>query len=142
MSVTNDLTNDIIRAFFSIGVYAIRQNVLPIPISVSGQVVGYRPPPVTGIPDIQSFVPGGLSTQWPYGGGCLFVEIKTGKDRLRESQKIFHGNARHCGCVVLVVKTYDDFINQVLSVLNLLSEDKIKKLIYATSTKASSNSHK
>ncbi len=132
MSTTNDLTTKIIGALFSAArIFSYRQNVLGVPISVSGQVVGYRPPPTTGIPDIQVVVPRGKSSLWPNGSGFLGIEVKNSltKDKIRPSQTAFHANARAGGdAQILTVHNYPDFLAQILPILDLLSLQEITNL--------------
>ena len=114
MSETNDLTQFIIKFFydFSPRIFCFRQSGLPVPMVKQGAFVGYRPPATTGIPDLQAFIPRGVLPIFPYGGGCIFFEIKTGKDRLRDSQKGFIANAAACQVKVLIIKSEDDFLKQ------------------------------
>lgn len=129
-SETNELTQLIITRLLSIGIFAYRQNVLPIPVLAAGQLVGYRPPPVTGIPDIQAVVSLGKSSYWPAGGGSLGLEIKTGADRIRPSQEGFHANVRACQGIILMVHTYADFLSQIIPLLDLLTPQQLT-LLYA-----------
>ena len=46
-------------------------------------------------------------------GKALFVEIKTGKDRVSPEQLIFHTDAKKAECIVLVCKSTDDFMEQI-----------------------------
>ena len=131
MGSTNVLTSTIIQALFSIGIFAYRQNVLPIPVVVQGSLVGYRPPPTAGLPDIQIIVPRGRSSLWPSGSGYLGCEVKNRltHDRLRPSQQSFHANARAGGDArILVVSSYQNFLEQILPLLDLLTPDQIIKL--------------
>ena len=63
-----------------------------------------RPSGKAGLPDIMGIL--------QPRGRLLGIEVKTGKDRLRPEQIGFHANARAAGALILVVKDYDDFINQ------------------------------
>lgn len=47
------------------------------------------------------------------GGRFLSVEIKFGKDRMRDEQKKFKEEAEEAGAVYMVVKTWEDFIFQI-----------------------------
>lgn len=114
-SPANELTQRIIKFFYEYNprIFAFRQNTLPIPITRGGQVVGFRPPPTTGIPDIQAIIPRGVSAHWPSGSGALFVEVKIPPDKIRDSQRAFHANARAGGdAIIIVVKDFEDFIKQ------------------------------
>lgn len=45
--------------------------------------------------------------------GCFVgVEVKTGKDKLRPEQEGFIKQATTLGAIILIVKNYDDFIEQ------------------------------
>lgn len=127
-SETNELTQRIITGLFSIGVFAYRQNTLAVPVQRDGAVVGFRPPPVVGLPDIDAVVPAGLTSRWPRGGGSLGLEVKTGADKIRASQTSFHQNASHCGKVILVVHDWPDFLQQIFKVFELLSDEDRHRL--------------
>ena len=114
MSVTNELTQQILEHLYSVGIFAWRQNVLPIPVVRSGILTGFRPGGKSGLPVI-------MGVLFPVGR-VLCVEIKTGKDRLRPEQIGFHANVRRMGGVVLVVKTWDDYMEQILPVLEEILE--------------------
>lgn len=116
-SKTNETTGAILEYLYSVGVYAWRQNVLPVPILREGQVLGFRSGGPSGLPDIIGIVPcvlpaGGVGSGDRLFGLFLGVEIKTGKDRLRPAQIGFHSSARGAGAVILVVKDFDDFMVQ------------------------------
>ena len=78
--------------------FAYRSNTLGIPTS-SGS---FRPSPKRGVPDITAMIK----------GKSFFIEVKIGKDSLRDEQKSFIASAHNAGSVVLVVKSFDDFIDQ------------------------------
>lgn len=42
-------------------------------------------------------------------GVPLWVEVKTGRDRLRPEQVGAHHTARKCGAVVIVARDFEDF---------------------------------
>lgn len=109
MSKTNETTSRILDFFFRAGIFARRANVLPVPISRNGVIIGHRPGGISGFPDIFVLLP---STLGNFRGTFLGCEIKTGKDRLRESQKGFHSQARSMGAIIFVVKDFDDFKRQ------------------------------
>lgn len=46
-------------------------------------------------------------------GQAVYVEIKTGKDKLSEAQILFIKEAKNAGCAAYVVKDVDDLINQI-----------------------------
>lgn len=113
-SPANQLTSDIINFFYaqSPRIYAFRQSGLPVPMVNEGVFVGFRPPATTGIPDIQACIPAGVCALYPRGGGSLFVEVKIGKDRIRDSQETFIANVAACGVDTLIVKSMEDFLKQ------------------------------
>lgn len=77
---------------------------MPIPVCRNGAVVGFRSGGKSGIPDIVGMLR-------PHGR-FFGVEIKTGRDKLRPEQIGFHSQARKLGAFILVVKDYEDFIDQ------------------------------
>lgn len=102
--VTADTTRKILDFLLAQKVFAWRQNVMGIPIRREGVVVGYRGAGKAGIPDIVGI----LAPE----GRFIGIEIKTGRDRLRESQEGFHSQARQCGALVFVVTSFEDFLEQ------------------------------
>lgn len=119
MSQTNDTTRDILSHLFTARVFAWRQNVLPIPIYRAGQAVGFRSGSKQGLPDICGIIPAGLlRSGGQLYGVPLFIEVKTGRDRLRPEQLGFIETARKMGGVVLVVKDFNDFKRQWDELLN------------------------
>lgn len=101
---TARLTRDICDYLILEGHKAWRQNVLPVPLSGGG----FRSGSKAGQPDVVGILcdPGGR-------GGCYFgIEVKTGRDKLRDVQKAFHFEARKLGAIILVVKTFEDFFVQ------------------------------
>lgn len=100
MTKTNETTRDILKFLFTVGVFAWRHNVLPIPLPGGG----FRPGGKSGIPDIIGVLPD--------GGRFFGCEIKTGRDKLRPEQEGFHTTARKLGAVILVVKDFNDFLEQ------------------------------
>lgn len=107
-SPTNRTTTAILSFLFESGVYAYRQNSTGIPDVRKGI---FRPAAKVGLPDIVGILP---DTGDYYGckGTYLGVEVKTGKDTLRPEQLGTHENIKRMGGIVLVVKDYEDFINQ------------------------------
>ena len=122
MSTTNELTQQIITTLYSLGIFSYRQNVMAIPMVRDKQLVGFRPPPTAGIPDLQVVVPRGKSTRFPTGSGYIGIEIKNSatKDKIRPSQISFQANARAGGdAVIIIVTSFEDFINQITPILDL-----------------------
>src|SRR6185436_6043614 len=104
MTQTNETTTLILDFLLHRKILAWRQNVLPIPITRQGQLVGYRPGSKAGLPDILAIL--------PPSGRTLLIEVKTGKDQLRPVQIAFLEQSRSCGAMVLMVKDYDDLLAQ------------------------------
>lgn len=104
MSKTNDTTSTILDFLFRAGIFAWRENVSPIPVSRNGVITGFRSGGISGKPDI-------IALRSP-GGQFVGIEVKTGKDKLREAQIGFHTNARKAGAIILVVKDFKDFKEQ------------------------------
>lgn len=103
-SKTNELTTRIIEHLYTLGIFAWRQNTLPVPMVREGVFSGFRPASKSGVPDICAIL--------PPGGRYVGIEIKTGKDRLRPEQIGFHQSVGKVGAVVLVVKDFEDFLEQ------------------------------
>lgn len=104
MTDTNATTNLILDFFFRSGIFAFRTNVAPIPVQRKGALVGFRSGGKSGTPDIQGILP-------PHGT-YFGIEVKTGKDTLRPAQLGFHKTARKAGGIILVVKSFEDFLEQ------------------------------
>lgn len=97
---TDDTTRNILKFFFDAGIYSYRQNSMGIPLSGGGFRAGAK----TGLPDIVAIL--------PPNGKHLGCEIKTGNDRLRPEQRGTLENITRMGGVAMVVKDFEDFINQ------------------------------
>ena len=110
MTKTNATTSAILDFLFRTGIFARRSNVLPVPISRNGVVTGFRSGGISGFPDIFSL--------YPPKGQCVFIEVKTGKDKLRPVQIAFHKQVRDAGAIVLVVKDFEDFTKQWYNIFN------------------------
>lgn len=104
MSKTNETTTTILNFLFRAGIFCWRQNVAPIPIQREGIITGFRSGGKSGQPDIVGVL--------PPKGKYLGIEIKTGKDKLSDVQIAFHKQARDAGALILVVKDYEDFLQQ------------------------------
>lgn len=100
MSKTNETTRRILDFLCRNGIFAWRHNVLPIPVVGAGLRSGSK----SGVPDIIGILPN--------TGRFLGIEVKTGKDKLRDTQRGFHLTASKLGALILVVKDYDDFLDQ------------------------------
>ena len=116
-------TKRIVEHLTRVGFYAWRQNVLPIPVARAGQVVGFRAGSMPGLPDV-------IAISTDYGGvagGKFFgVEVKTGKDKLREVQTSFIDRATARGAIIFVAHSYDDFITQFADITGVKQNLYIK----------------
>jgi hypothetical protein len=101
---TNETTREILGFLFTEGVFAWRENVLPVPVVRAGAVTSFRSGSKAGKPDIMGIL--------PHVGRTICCEIKTGKDRLRPEQVGFLETARKMGALVMVVKDYEDFLRR------------------------------
>jgi hypothetical protein len=99
-ATTNETTREILKHLYSLGVFAWRQNTLPIPLPGGG----FRPAAKTGLPDVIAILP-------PRGRFCA-IEVKTGRDRLRPEQEGFLANVEHMGGLTMVVKDFEDFVDK------------------------------
>lgn len=99
-SPTNITTNAILSFFFSAGIFSYRQNSTGIPLPGGG----FRPGAKTGLPDIVAIL--------PPSGRHMGIEVKTGKDRLSPEQSGTLSNINRAGGIGIVVKDYQDFLNQ------------------------------
>lgn len=101
MSKTNETTKQILNYLFERRIFAWRENTIGVFDAKRGI---YRPAPKKGISDIIAILP-------PHGRFCG-IEIKTGKDRLSPEQQGFIENIQRMGGIALVVKDYEDFVDQ------------------------------
>jgi hypothetical protein len=102
MSITNELTRDILNFFFECRVFAYRQNSTGIYDQRAGI---YRPAAKTGLTDIVAILP----TVGVYCG----VELKVGKDKLRPEQIGTIKNIKDMGGVAFVAKDWPNFMDQI-----------------------------
>ena len=112
-SKTNELTIRIIEHLYTLGIFAWRQNTLPVPMVREGVFSGFRPASKSGVPDICAIL--------PPRGRYVGIEIKTGKDRLRPEQIGFHESVGKVGARVLVVKDWEDFLEKFNNISTELS---------------------
>jgi hypothetical protein len=99
-SITNETTKQILHFLFLKKIYAWRNNTTGIPLPNGG----FRPAAKKGTSDILGFI--------PPNGRFLAIEVKTGKDRLREEQIGFIQSVKDSGGIALVVKDFDEFLAQ------------------------------
>lgn len=103
-SQTNETTQKILDFLIVNRILAYRNHTSGVPITKGGVQIGWRPSSKVGRPDIEGIIP-------PLGR-ALLIEVKTGRDHLSEIQEAHLQAARSQGALVMVVKTYDDFIAQ------------------------------
>ncbi len=106
MTQTNETTRLILKYFFDHGIFAWRNNTTGIPLP-DGR--GFRPSAKKGVSDILALLP-------PQARFCA-VEVKTGKDRLSPEQTGFLATVKRFGGVALVVKDFQDFEDQFISLV-------------------------
>jgi hypothetical protein len=112
-SPTNATTTAILEFFRGQDVFCWRNNVLPVPISRAGSVVGYRPGSKSGVSDIIAVAPCHLLTDQQRGPAvAVFVEVKTGKDKLRPEQIGFKQNLKHVGGIYIEAEDFEDLKRQ------------------------------
>ena len=104
MSQTNETTKKILNFLFERQVFAWRNSV-----GAFRTEHGYYQMGKAGSPDIMAILP-------PLGK-FLGIEIKTGKDSLRDEQIGFIKNTERMGAQVLVVKDFEDFEKQWTKIL-------------------------
>lgn len=100
MTQTNETTRQIINFLFYNEVFCWRQNTTGIPLANGG----FRPTSKKGLPDIVAILK-------PYGT-FVAIEIKIGKDRLRDEQFGFLENVKRMGGQALIVNSFEDFKSQ------------------------------
>ena len=100
VSKTNQITKEILEFLLKQRIFAWRENTAPIPLP-DGK--GYRSSGLSGKPDIIAI---------SHGGIFIGIEVKYLKDKLRPAQVSFHIQAQELGAIMLVVKDFDDFMNQ------------------------------
>jgi hypothetical protein len=102
---TNSLTTAIVNYLVLKGVKCWRQNNGAV---YDKKFEGYRKNDnkLLGVPDICGY----LTRYRP--GTAVFVEVKTGNDKLSEPQQLFLNNALKHGCIVIVAHNLDDFIKE------------------------------
>jgi hypothetical protein len=103
MSKTNETTKAIIRHLSLSGFKAWRNNTIGVYDPVR-QVFRKNPHQLNGVPDIIGFS--------RYTAKFIAVEVKTGRDRASDAQKAFLGELAKAGGIAMIVKDYDDFIQQ------------------------------
>ena len=97
---TNDTTKAIIIFLNYFGCTVWRQNNGGV-YDVKAKIFRKNPNAKLGVPDIIGF----RRTD----GKAVYVEIKTGNDKLSPAQVTFIEEAQKAGCIALVAKSFDDF---------------------------------
>lgn len=107
-SPTNELTHFILDDINSRGCFVWREDDVGIPMK-NGKL---RPGGKKGKPDIISI--------WPPYGTFVGIEVKTGKDRLRDEQIGFQKSTQHVGGIYVVVHTKEDYLEKLSTIYTLL----------------------
>lgn len=110
-SPTNETTEAIIKYIRSIPhAYVWRNNTTGIFDKATG---AYRPTNAKkGVSDIIGGFPHKIFKERPPIAQLICIEVKTGRDRLSAEQEGFLATMRHIGAITLVVKSYEDFLEQ------------------------------
>lgn len=115
-SPTNETTRRILNFLLYQGVFAWRNNTVGVPLRRGGEIIGFRSAGKKGVSDI-------LGVYSCMGRGLfLAIEVKTGKDRLSPEQEGFLATVNKLGGVGLVVKNYEDFLEQWNQIENKASQ--------------------
>jgi hypothetical protein len=121
--LTANTTTRIADHQFVEGTLGQRTNTLPVPVVRNGVQVGFRPGSRSGRPDYEGIYPiirTGL-------GVPVLIEVKTGRDKLRDIQVSYLSQAAAIGAVVLVVKDFEDYLEKwanVRLILKLIFDGK------------------
>ena len=99
MSLANDLTTGIIDFIYRNGGYAWRAQSTGLYSPTSRS---YRYGPKKGVADVIGL----------YKSVFIACEVKIGKDHLSPEQDGFLKNIEHCGGIVIVARSMDDFERQ------------------------------
>ena len=94
MSASNELTRSIIEFIHKQGWFAYRSSSTGLPTAQ-----GWRTAPKVGIADVTAI----------FKGRYLAIEVKIGKDSLRDEQIGFLANVEHYGGLTFVAKDFDSF---------------------------------
>ena len=104
-SDANGLSAAIVAFLDAIGGWASRVNTMGV---YDAKRKAYRKTTMKlGFPDVQA----------TYRGRSIYVEVKIGKDRLSPNQKKFIKGASEAGALVIVARTFEDFFNGFLPLL-------------------------
>lgn len=105
MTKTNETTRLILKDLFQRQIFAWRNSVGAISTPHGFYQMGK-----SGSPDIIAIL--------PPDGKFLGIEIKSGKDRLSPAQIGFIANTEKMGSAVLVVKNFEDYLQQISQYLS------------------------
>lgn len=103
VSRTNETTKAIIRHLTFSGFKAWRNNTVGIWDPVK-KVFRKNPHQLNGVPDIIGFS--------RRTGKFIAVEVKTGRDSASNAQRLFLSELSKAGGIAMMVKDYDDFVQQ------------------------------
>lgn len=120
MSKANDLALFVVEYLFKHGIFACRHGV------VAGKAEYINKKGDSKSRFFHGGIVGGhdIFAWLPPTGRFMGIEIKIGSDRLRPEQIGFHSNVVRMGALSLVVRSEEDFINQVKPILYAISEKK------------------
>ena len=108
MTTTNATTKAIIRYLLLTGKYKAWRNNNGAIFDRKRNCFRKNPSALLGIADICGYRKS--------DGKAIYVEIKTGKDKLSPEQILFLEDARKANCIVFEVKDFDDFQKQYLAI--------------------------
>jgi len=115
-SPTNALTANIIRFLNASGYKVWRNNTSGVFDPVR-KVFRRNPALLKGVPDIIGYRKPDKSHFFPIP---IFVEVKTGRDKLSPHQQIFAEDAIKHRCIYMCVKTFDEFEKRFKELENAL----------------------
>jgi len=104
MTKTNSLTQAVLKLLNYNGFRAWRTGNHAV-YSVKRKSFMKNPSRLLGIPDICGY---------RKDGKAIFVEVKTGKDKLSEAQKHFLSEAEKAGCIVIVAENIEQVQNRLI----------------------------
>jgi len=113
MSNANVLTGSIINYIRMNHSHAERVNNIARQITTrSGAKVFIPSANFKGTADIHACKLRGDSDDWAKIGQFVAIEVKIGRDKQSEDQKLYQGSVERAGGVYLIVKNFDDFERQ------------------------------
>jgi len=103
---TNSLTQAILHLLNASGFRAWRTGNHAV-YSVKRKSFMKNPSRLLGIPDVSGYR--------KKDGKAIYVEVKTGKDKLSEAQKHFLSEAQKAGCIVIVAENIEQVQNVLMA---------------------------